>query len=67
MENNLPQALFGRGLIETHEPPPRLVFLTWNIDGLEERNLKRRMAAVVELIRGSEPDVVFLQEVSVCW
>ncbi|KAK6641484.1 hypothetical protein RUM44_013196 [Polyplax serrata] len=57
------QQLFGEGKAVTTEPPPRLKFLTWNLDGLDVHNLKRRTRAVIKLIEKHEPDIIFLQEV----
>lgn len=38
-------------------------FLSWNLDGLDVHNLKRRTRAVIKLIQKHEPDIVFFQEV----
>lgn len=38
-------------------------FITWNLDGLDDKNLKKRTRAVIKLIQEHEPDVVFFQEV----
>lgn len=40
-----------------------LSLLTWNIDGLDERDLEERTTAVFQTILLKQPDVVFLQEV----
>ncbi|XP_026275618.1 tyrosyl-DNA phosphodiesterase 2-like isoform X2 [Frankliniella occidentalis] len=45
------------------KPPPEMTFITWNIDGLNSHNLKKRTKAVCVVIFESSPDVVFLQEV----
>ncbi|XP_046650688.1 tyrosyl-DNA phosphodiesterase 2-like [Daphnia pulicaria] len=37
--------------------------ISWNIDGLDDRNLKMRTKSVVKIIQTHNPDVVFLQEV----
>ena len=37
--------------------------MSWNIDGLDEQNLKMRTKAVVRTLQSLSPDVVFLQEV----
>ena len=37
--------------------------LTWNVDGLDQRNLVERTKAVCQIISRHQPDVVFLQEV----
>lgn len=55
--------MFGEGKTVTTKPPPCLKFLSWNLDGLDEKNLERRTKAVVETIIKLEPDVVFFQEV----
>ncbi|XP_076031726.1 tyrosyl-DNA phosphodiesterase 2-like [Oratosquilla oratoria] len=43
-------------------PPSTFKLLTWNIDGIEEHNLKKRTKAVKKIIEMENPDVVFLQE-----
>ncbi|KDR19586.1 tyrosyl-DNA phosphodiesterase 2-like isoform X2 [Zootermopsis nevadensis] len=47
----------------TSEPPSKFSFISWNLDGLDERNLKRRTKAVCKIIYMEKPDIVFLQEV----
>ncbi|XP_064117055.1 tyrosyl-DNA phosphodiesterase 2-like isoform X2 [Macrobrachium nipponense] len=37
--------------------------VSWNIDGLEEENLRNRIKGVVEVLKKEAPDVVYLQEV----
>lgn len=51
------------GLQSSIKPPPELTFITWNIDGLNPHNLKKRTKAVCVIIFENSPDVVFLQEV----
>ena len=43
--------------------PNRLTLISLNIDGLEQRNLKKRTEAVVQTIKESSADIVFLQGV----
>lgn len=40
-----------------------LKFITWNIDGLCEKNLKLRTKAVCKRIKNEQADLVFLQEI----
>ncbi|EDO38577.1 predicted protein, partial [Nematostella vectensis] len=40
-----------------------LKFLTWNVDGLDQKNLRPRTQAVIDLIKSHKPDIVYLQEV----
>lgn len=47
----------------TTKPPAKFRFITWNLDGLDDRNLKIRTKAVKKIIEAEQPDVVFLQEV----
>ncbi|XP_069705027.1 tyrosyl-DNA phosphodiesterase 2-like [Periplaneta americana] len=47
----------------TSEPPSKFTFITWNLDGLDERNLKRRTKAVCKIIYLEQPDIVFFQEI----
>ena len=47
----------------TTKAPTRLTMISWNIDGLEQRNLEKRTEAVVKTIKESSADIVFLQEV----
>ena len=37
--------------------------ITWNLDGLDERNLKIRTKCVVKVLLAESPDIVFFQEV----
>lgn len=43
--------------------PDKLSFISWNIDGLDERNLEKRTKDVVKTIQLRKVDIVFLQEV----
>ena len=43
--------------------PKHLNLVTWNIDGLDQKNLKRRTRAVIETLLNMSADIVFLQEV----
>ena len=43
--------------------PEKLSFISWNIDGLDERNLEKRTKDVVKTIQQRKVDIVFLQEV----
>ena len=47
----------------TTEAPAQLTMITWNIDGLDQKNLKRRTRAVIETLQNVGADIVFLQEV----
>jgi len=47
----------------TIKAPESLKMVTWNIDGLAEKNLKIRTKAVVKHIQLQAADIVFLQEV----
>lgn len=40
-----------------------LIFITWNIDGLTQGNLELRTKAVCQIIRDTQADVIFLQEI----
>ncbi|XP_063231349.1 tyrosyl-DNA phosphodiesterase 2-like [Bacillus rossius redtenbacheri] len=44
-------------------PPSKFSIISWNLDGLEERNLKKRTKAVCKIITMQKPDVIFFQEV----
>ena len=49
-----------------NEPDSQLqnfTLLTWNIDGLDPKNLQERSSAVIQFINTRTPDIVFLQEV----
>lgn len=52
-----------RNLQSSIKPPPEMTFITFNIDGLNPHNLKKRTKAVCVIIFENSPDVVFLQEV----
>ncbi|CAH1797223.1 unnamed protein product [Owenia fusiformis] len=41
----------------------RIRLMSWNIDGLDEKNLETRTDAVIDTILRESPDIVFLQEV----
>lgn len=47
----------------TTKAPEMLSFVTWNIDGLDDKNLKIRTKAVYKLIDEFKIDIVCLQEV----
>ena len=42
---------------------PKFTFLTWNIDGLDDKNITERTMDVINTIRKKMFDVIFLQEV----
>ena len=42
---------------------PKFTFLTWNIDGLDDKNITERTMDVINTIRRKMLDVIFLQEV----
>ncbi|XP_063588200.1 tyrosyl-DNA phosphodiesterase 2-like [Penaeus indicus] len=44
------------------EPPKNFRLLTWNVDGLDEKNLKKRTKTVAKIIELEKADIVFLQE-----
>uniref|UniRef100_A0A0P4W6W8 Tyrosyl-DNA phosphodiesterase 2 n=1 Tax=Scylla olivacea TaxID=85551 RepID=A0A0P4W6W8_SCYOL len=48
--------------VMTEEAPKKFCFMTWNIDGLDEKNLKKRTKAVATVIDREKADIVFLQE-----
>ncbi|CAN7989444.1 unnamed protein product [Ixodes hexagonus] len=45
------------------QDPGTLKFITWNIDGIDDKNLLLRTKAVCSIIESSGIDIVFLQEV----
>ena len=47
----------------TTQAPTSLTMISWNIDGLEAKNLEKRTEAVVKIIKEASADIVFLQEV----
>ena len=50
------------GLLSTRAPES-LVFVSWNIDGLDQTNLKKRTKGVCKILEQEAADIVFLQEV----
>lgn len=40
----------GSGRIASTQPPEKFSILSWNIDGLDERNLKRRVKMIAKII-----------------
>jgi tyrosyl-DNA phosphodiesterase 2 len=47
----------------TEKPPSEFRLISWNLDGLDDHNLKMRTKAVIKIIEAQNPDIVFLQEV----
>lgn len=43
--------------------PKKFSFISWNIDGISDKNIKERTLAVVNTIKVRKVDIVFLQEV----
>ena len=56
------QSAISNGILTT-TAPTSLVMVSWNIDGLDQHNLKRRTRAVVKTLKEQAVDIVFLQEV----
>ena len=50
------------GLVASTKPPSILSMVTWNIDGLDDKNLKKRTAHVIHIMKKIKPDVILLQE-----
>ncbi|CAG7731747.1 unnamed protein product [Allacma fusca] len=42
--------------------PEKFSVISWNLDGLDEKNLEKRTAAVVDLIEKDNYSIIFLQE-----
>ena len=61
---NQPQETAALGAQVTTRPPSTIAMITWNIDGLDEKNQARRIAFVIQEIKKIKPDIVFLQEVT---
>jgi len=49
--------------ILTTEAPAELTVISWNIDGLDIKNIKKRTKGVCKIIEDEKADIVFLQEV----
>jgi len=47
----------------TTEAPEHLTVVSWNIDGLDIKNIKKRTKAVCKILEDEKADIVFLQEV----
>eukprot|EP00794_Sanderia_malayensis_P011948 gene11948-13184_t len=71
-QNNLQSALndfFEHGLpehrdvVEAGASNDHIKMITWNIDGLDERDFNMRMMAVIVKINTLQPEIVYLQEV----
>jgi len=56
------QSALSKGILTT-SAPTSLSMVSWNIDGLDQHNLKRRTRAVVKTLEDQAVDIVFLQEV----
>lgn len=59
---NQPEESAASGAEVTTKPPSNLSLISWNIDGLDEKNQPRRTAFVIQEIKKIKPDVVLLQE-----
>jgi len=55
--------MYSQGEAEKTDPNPNLTVLSWNVDGLDERNVMERTGKVCHIINSLKPDAVFLQEV----
>jgi len=55
--------MYSQGEAKQTDPNPNLTVLSWNVDGLDERNLMERTGKVCHIINSLKPDAVFLQEV----
>lgn len=44
------------------DAPESFKLITWNLDGLDSKHLKKRTKAVANIIESEKPDIVFLQE-----
>ena len=63
---NLPRGLhfdFLHREQKDEQSNPNLTVLSWNVDGLDERNILERTRNVCHIINNRKPDAVFLQEV----
>ena len=63
---NLPRGLhfdFLHREEKDEQSNPNLTVLSWNVDGLDERNILERTRNVCHIINNRKPDAVFLQEV----
>ncbi|KAL3124663.1 hypothetical protein niasHT_009250 [Heterodera trifolii] len=49
---------------ETSKFPAELTLITWNVDGTDGRNLNKRFYAVLYIIARTNPEVIFLQEMT---
>ena len=38
--------------------------VSWNIDGLDKKNLEKRTAHIIQVLKKIKPDVILLQEVT---
>lgn len=45
------------------ELPDKITFISWNIDGLDDKNIVQRTLEVVKTIQKRKVDIVFLQEI----
>jgi len=52
------------GLVASTKPPSTLSMVTWNIDGIDKKNLDRRTAHIIQVLKKIKPDVILLQEVT---
>jgi len=49
--------------ILTTQAPEELTVISWNIDGLDVKNIRKRTKGVCKIIEDEKADIVFLQEV----
>lgn len=53
-----------KDVVVTTKPPSTLSMITWNIDGLDDKNLSKRIAFIITELKKIKSDVVLLQEVT---
>ncbi|XP_045610571.1 tyrosyl-DNA phosphodiesterase 2 [Procambarus clarkii] len=59
-DSNLVSVLAGGTLSE--EAPKNFRFITWNVDGLDDKHLKKRTKTIARIIEKESADIVFIQE-----
>ncbi|XP_065344528.1 tyrosyl-DNA phosphodiesterase 2-like [Cloeon dipterum] len=63
LANSMKNEPWAKNLQSSSEVLGAFSFISWNIDGLDKRNLGPRTANLTRILKEESPDVVFLQEV----
>ncbi|XP_059481838.1 tyrosyl-DNA phosphodiesterase 2-like [Neocloeon triangulifer] len=63
LANTLKNEPWAKNVASSSEVKGTFSFISWNVDGLDKRNLSPRTANLIKILTQEAPDIVFLQEV----